>query len=95
MTYKTLKSAYADGWRDIDRRFEYGGIQIVVKNHVLVKQPLRAFSQTSWAARGRKVKRGAEPHAILCHLMGGKKMVTYGVYRQDQTEATPAERERL
>lgn len=72
--YKTLKAAYADGWKDL-KPCEYGGEQIALKGHTLVKNPKRARSKKEWGYEGYEVKPDEKPHA---------RFSWWGVYREDQ-----------
>lgn len=72
--YKTLKAAYADGWDDL-KPCEYGGEQIVLKGHTLVKNPKRARSKKEWGYKGYEVMPGEKPHA---------RFSWWSVYREDQ-----------
>ncbi len=72
--YKTMKAAYADGWKDL-KPCEYGGEQIVLKGHTLVKNPKRARSKKEWGYKGYEVKPDEKPHA---------RFSWWSVYREDQ-----------
>ena len=80
--YKTLKAARADGFDDI-KKDEYGGEQISLKGHSLVRNPKLAVSETEWGRRGYNIRNDAPPHALLCRSVNSH-MVTYYVYRDDQ-----------
>lgn len=81
--YRTLKAARADGWHRL-KKDEYGGEQISLKGHTLVRNPKVAQSKTWWEAAGYSVKPGEQPHAQRTG-----QYVVYDVYRDDQVEPTP------
>jgi hypothetical protein len=82
--FKTIKSAEAAGFHRM-KSDEYGGEQITVKGVLLAKNPSNARSMTAWKEAGRKIIDPQQPHAVLCHRVGGAKSVTYSIYRMDQT----------
>jgi hypothetical protein len=82
--YKTLKAALADGWHPL-KEHEYGGEQISLKGHTLVRNPKVAWSKTWWGEKGYTVKAGEQPHGQKAGEHGW-----YDVYREDQVEPLPA-----
>jgi hypothetical protein len=89
--YKTLKQAYADGWRQL-RRAEYGADEeIYLKGHHLIRgDTKRATSRTEWAKGGYAIKPGEQPYQEI-----HSEYRTYGVYRDDQVEHLNADLIRL
>ena len=81
--YKTLKAARVDGWHR-PKDDEYGGEQINLKGHALVRNPKVAQSKTWWGEAGYSVKPGEQPHAQRTG-----QYVVYDVYRDDQVEPSP------
>lgn len=64
---------------------EYGGLQILVKNRLLVRNPKEAVSATEWSRRGYRVRRGEQPHAWVSGRFGGRHQ-EWAVFRHDQVE---------
>src|SRR5262245_36397759 len=57
--FKTLKAAYAAGFTQL-RPEHYGGEQIEVKDHTLVRHAQLACSETAWKAYRRRLKPGQD-----------------------------------
>jgi hypothetical protein len=67
--------------------WQYGGEQIEVKGHLLVRGAKEAVSRTEWGRRGYKVKEDIDPHSERTNAVGKYcEWVTYEVYREDQVE---------
>lgn len=86
-TFRTIKEARAAGFRDV-RPYDYGGEQITVKGHRLVRNPQRAKSATEWGREGYVVAEGQKPHAER-FTRAHKKAQWYDVYRSDQVQPNP------
>lgn len=88
--YKSLKAAHADGWHKAQGD-EYGGQEINLKGHTLVRNTKRAQSRTWWKEHGFEVKTGENPQGTRSIHPG--RHVVHDVYREDQV--IPAEASRL
>ena len=88
MQFKTLKEARAAGYRDL-RRIEYGGEQIALKGHVLVREPKSATSRADWWRRGFEVPDDTPPHAHATARIRGAT-ITWDVFRDDQVRPRSA-----
>jgi hypothetical protein len=78
---KTLKAARAAGYQDL-RPEHYGEDLVLIKSHVLIRNPMLAVSATEWKHRGYRVRRGEQPHGTV----QGSYCNTWCVYREDQVE---------
>jgi len=94
---KTLKAARAAGFRK-PQDWQYGGEEILIKGHLLVRNTEEAISRSAWRAKGFSVLKDAVPHAqVSGHVAGGEMGATYSktwdVFRSDQvkpfTKPTP------
>lgn len=86
--YPSIMAARRGGFVPL-RSFFYGGEWISIatrgKHHFLLRDPVEAISATAWHARECEVIEDAVPHARRTHQVGGgRKSVTYNVYREDQ-----------
>jgi hypothetical protein len=83
---KTLVDAKGAGWHR-PKPDEYGGVEIVLKGHRLVKDTSQALSRTAWRKKGRMVRDNESPHAVVSgRIGGGVKHISWDVYREDQTD---------
>ncbi len=85
-TFLTIKAAKQAGFHE-RKEWEYGGEEILVKNHRLVRNPEEAISETAWSKRGYRLKADAEPHctrSVRSH--SASTQLIYPVYRDDQVE---------
>lgn len=57
---RTLKAAYADGWRD-RRPSDYGGESLTLKGHDLIRGASTAITANQWRAERRRPKEGEMP----------------------------------
>ena len=83
LDFDTIKKAKENGFAEL-KPYQYGGLQIEMKNKTYAKNPENAKSKTAWAKLGRVVIDGVEPHAIKSGRVN-ETNVTYPVYRIDQT----------
>ena len=84
--FKTIKAALAAGFRE-RRPQDYGGEEIVVKDHTLVRNAEEAVAMTVWRKRGFRPMKDVEPHARMKFYMyrrGG--YLEFDVFRRDQVE---------
>jgi hypothetical protein len=82
--FKNIKEAKAAGYSEI-RDYQYGGTQINIKGHRLVKDPKEAISKTAWKEAGFQLK---ADQANIPHTQRHRTYPSmwYGVYRDDQVE---------
>ena len=66
--FKTIKAALAAGFRE-RRPQDYGGEEIVVKDHTLVRNAEEAVAMTVWRKRGFRPMKDVEPHARMKFYM--------------------------
>jgi hypothetical protein len=86
--FGTIRAAWAAGFVEA-REWHYGGEQLIVKGHVLVRGAREALSRTTWEGLGFRVKPDAAPHTTRWSQVGsGAKTVAYPLFRADQVEAT-------
>jgi hypothetical protein len=82
--FATIKAAKEAGFRELRPR-DYGGEQVELKGHVLVRDPMEAYSATKWKRGGFVVRNNELSHAELHGRVGGK-MSSWFVFRYDQVE---------
>jgi hypothetical protein len=80
--FKTLKAAKAAGYQQIYDCY-YGGEQIQLKGHILVRHPKIAISKSAWLKLGFSVRPGEPAHATVSGRVGDKHR-SWWVYREDQ-----------
>jgi hypothetical protein len=83
--FKTLKAAREAGFCERED-YHYGGEEIIVKGHLLVRNAKAAVSRTEWSKRGFRVGRDAIPHARCSVYSMNLGHLIYDVYREDQVE---------
>ena len=83
--YKTIKAASDEGFREKCRQ-DYGGEEIVVKGHTLVRDAAVAVSMTAWGRKGFRPIKGVEPHTRIRIHRYRQGYLEFDVYRQDQVE---------
>jgi hypothetical protein len=86
ITFATIKAAKLAGFHQ-RRPDEYGGEEIVVKEHTLVRNAKLACSATVWGRRGYRIKKGVTPHANLTGYLSARQgLIRFDVFREDQVE---------
>ena len=86
LVYPTIKSALAAGFRE-KRPQDYGGEEIVLKSHTLIRNAVEAESMTEWGQKGFRPIKGVEPHARVRIHQYRRGYLEFDVYRNDQVEA--------
>jgi len=86
LEYNTIKAAREAGFVKKQPR-HYGGQELHIKGHHLIRDPERAISKTAWKAEGYRVLPDQPPHASVG---GGGRFPAHDVYRRDQVISDPA-----
>ena len=84
--FPTVKAAMAAGFI-LPRPWHYGGEEITLKKHVLVRGAREALSQGAWESLGFRVKPQSQSHR-LSDFNGRVRWVDFPIYRADQVVPT-------
>ena len=88
--YNSIKAALGDGYeRSIPTRPLFGGREIKLTNHTLVKDAQRHSSETAWKKAGYRVRQGEQPVGLVRFSWGRSNWGnrgSYAVYLASQVE---------